>query len=310
MRGLGSAFVLLLILLSTGCLANRPSRPSHYWHIAFRNLWEAPCRGLKNQFFKHQSYHDAHRAWLCVKSTHPETTFSWDYENGFIEGFVDYLEAGGNGEPPAIPPFRYRNAHHENLALLQATREWFDGFRHGSAVAKASGLRELHVVPVSDLPRVLTPQQPYAANPQPTTPSPVRPPATPGVRKSTAKKDPSQEKRNKASEVLPPPKKLPGPKEKLLKELPKKTPEPTPTPKKKTRAKSALLRGSKESKRVAVVSQQIGALRLHISPCPPSLGGSTYCLWPPLTAKVVHQLPPYPPNASGPKLFGALAAKR
>src|SRR5262245_40493593 len=46
-------------------------------------------------------------AWDAVCVTHPEGTFSIHYADGFRQGFVDYLNAGGTGEPPPVPPRKY-----------------------------------------------------------------------------------------------------------------------------------------------------------------------------------------------------------
>jgi hypothetical protein len=76
--------------------------------------------------------------------------FSIDYQEGFVDGFVDYLEAGGSGNPPPLPPRRYWKAKHQNPAGFQAIDEWFQGFRHGAAVAQASNYRSFVTIPLSD----------------------------------------------------------------------------------------------------------------------------------------------------------------
>src|SRR5262245_2864118 len=58
--------------------------------------------------------------------------FSVDYQDGFVDGFVDYLEAGGTGEPPMLPPRRYWRASFQSPAGHQAAEQWFEGFRHGA----------------------------------------------------------------------------------------------------------------------------------------------------------------------------------
>jgi hypothetical protein len=70
-----------------------------------------------------------------------------DYRKGFIDGFSDYLQNGGNGEPPPLPPRHYWSD--VSPQGRQAAEEWFGGFRHGAARAKFSGLRDLILVPVS-----------------------------------------------------------------------------------------------------------------------------------------------------------------
>lgn len=76
--------------------------------------------------------------------------FSIDHEQGFEDGFVDYLMYGGPGNPPPLPPRRYWWSNCENLAGCNAIQEWFQGFEHGVAAAKASGCRQCVTVPLSD----------------------------------------------------------------------------------------------------------------------------------------------------------------
>ena len=87
--------------------------------------------------------------------------FSDDYRAGFIDGFVDYLTYGGTAPigldeapvVPAVPPPKYRSAKAMSPEGHTAAEEWFMGFRHGSATALASGLRQLVTVPVFDRPQ-------------------------------------------------------------------------------------------------------------------------------------------------------------
>ncbi|MFW6171097.1 MAG: hypothetical protein ACODAD_11450 [Planctomycetota bacterium] len=74
-----------------------------------------------------------------------------DYRAGFIEGFSDYLYAGGTGAPPPIPPRRYWNTEYQSRQGRAAVEAWFSGFRHGTAACRVAGLRDLMVVPSSTL---------------------------------------------------------------------------------------------------------------------------------------------------------------
>ncbi len=60
---------------------------------------------------------------------------------------MDYLYAGGSGEPPLLPPKKYQSFRYENPQGAQAIRDWFAGFRRGAAAAAASGYRNYVVVP-------------------------------------------------------------------------------------------------------------------------------------------------------------------
>jgi hypothetical protein len=74
---------------------------------------------------------------------------SQDYAGGFEDGYVDYLFAGGNGQPPPLPPRRYWGRRYQSEWGRRAALDWFAGFRDGAAEAKSSGYRELVTVPSS-----------------------------------------------------------------------------------------------------------------------------------------------------------------
>ena len=76
--------------------------------------------------------------------------FSVDYQLGFIDGFVDFLEAGGTGNPSPLPPRRYWKAKYQNPVGYQCTQDWFLGFQHGARAAQSSNYRLFVTVPLSD----------------------------------------------------------------------------------------------------------------------------------------------------------------
>lgn len=72
------------------------------------------------------------------------------YERGFLDGFVDYVYAGGNGEPPPVPPRRFwgidaRVGDGKNWAV-----DWMDGYRHGARVANEGGYRQRVLIPTTE----------------------------------------------------------------------------------------------------------------------------------------------------------------
>ncbi len=81
---------------------------------------------------------------------------SKDFHRGFRTGFSDYLQFGGKGEPPPVPPRFYWDE--TSPAGRQASQDWFAGFRRGASMAKATGYRELILVPASG-PGLLTPSR-------------------------------------------------------------------------------------------------------------------------------------------------------
>jgi len=69
-----------------------------------------------------------------------------DYVTGFRDGFVDYVYAGGTGEPPPLPPRHFWNVAHRSPDGKERVHQWFDGYRHGAGVARDGGYRGLGVV--------------------------------------------------------------------------------------------------------------------------------------------------------------------
>ena len=92
----------------------------------------------------------AEQAWGEIAHAVPNA--SPDYENGFTEGFADYLYRGGSGEPPLVPPRGYWSLRFLNPQGKMVVEEWFAGFRHGAENCKARGIRDMWVVPTSFVP--------------------------------------------------------------------------------------------------------------------------------------------------------------
>jgi hypothetical protein len=136
------------------------------------NLWEAPCDVLHRTALRCRFRRQADDAWDHVLKGNPGVPYSRMYAVGFNEGFVDFLDADGTGEPPAAPPWCYRTPRSLTPEGKQEVEDWFAGFRHGAAVARASGLRQAVVVPLALPPIYATlgmPEMPehQAAPPEP-----------------------------------------------------------------------------------------------------------------------------------------------
>jgi hypothetical protein len=127
----------------------------------------------------------AQEAWAHFSSAVPDNPYSEDFAAGFKDGFADYLWAGGNGEPPAIPPRQYWTPNYQSPDGIALMNDWFRGFRLGAAVARDSGYREAVIIPASTrLPRTELPSgnavaptkpMPYSEEPLP-MPKPVQNP--------------------------------------------------------------------------------------------------------------------------------------
>ena len=91
----------------------------------------------------------AREAWQAVRCEFPRKVFTPEFRDGFIDGYSDYLDRGGDGQPPAAPPLRYtQNQKYftpEGHALM---RDFLLGFQYGTEVAVATGQRQYLTVPV------------------------------------------------------------------------------------------------------------------------------------------------------------------
>jgi hypothetical protein len=88
----------------------------------------------------------ADEAWLAERGGCPDVAGDADYALGFRDGFVDYVYAGGDGQPPPVPPRRYWNVALRGPAGKGAAAQWFAGYRHGANVARGGGYRENGIV--------------------------------------------------------------------------------------------------------------------------------------------------------------------
>ncbi|HXG09750.1 MAG TPA: hypothetical protein VNK04_08170 [Gemmataceae bacterium] len=116
---------------------------------ATRNLSHETHRAANEVCMRARNRKAADAAWDQVRQSSPGVPFSRDYARGFKDGFLDYLEAGGTGEPPPVPDKRYWGVHYQTVEGHQAMEDWFAGYRHGAAAAQQSGLREVIMLPVS-----------------------------------------------------------------------------------------------------------------------------------------------------------------
>ena len=73
---------------------------------AVHNAFLGPCDLWNDHHEDGRNRALAQLAWKRVCCKLPDA--APDYRDGFIEGYADYLKYGGNGEPPAVVPARYR----------------------------------------------------------------------------------------------------------------------------------------------------------------------------------------------------------
>ncbi len=156
-------------------------------------------------------HRDARCAWREVRGQFPRRMFSEEFRDGFLDGYTDYLDRGGNASPPLVPPVKYtRDKKYytpEGQALL---KDYFLGFKYGTDVAVATGCRQFLTVPVL-LPN--SPAEPPAFNVQPGGAMPVYVHPTATVITATpavVAAEPQAAKPVSAPKPLPTPQPLPG----------------------------------------------------------------------------------------------------
>jgi hypothetical protein len=150
---------LAILAGSAGCSSFGGSAScSTFLAATARNFTEIPIETCDEKKLEWRNRHRAERAWAEVKRSFEGHCWTKDYARGFIEGYADYLTNGGNGEPPASPPFRYWLRPYQSPDGLRAIDEWFAGFRHGAAMAQASGARATIVIPLSAVPSYALPR--------------------------------------------------------------------------------------------------------------------------------------------------------
>lgn len=91
----------------------------------------------------------ADATWHDVVAAHPEQVYSAPYAHGFKDGYRDFIEEGGIGQPPPVPPACYWDLRYQTPQGHAAIDDWYAGFRHGAAVARESGNRRWVIVPAS-----------------------------------------------------------------------------------------------------------------------------------------------------------------
>jgi hypothetical protein len=191
-------------------------------HYAARNLANEPKVVLTQAAIEHDLRKQARAAWQEVRGEYPRCAFTAEFRDGFIDGYVDYLDRGGNGSLPAVPPAKYtRHKKYYTEDGQCRVKDYFLGFKYGQEIAIATGKRQFLTVPV------LLPQQP--AGPPPFT---VAPPAVPVLVLPPGA--PPMIPPAPPGGVLPPPNPLPGsdtPPSKFDPPGLPPTPEPLPAPK-------------------------------------------------------------------------------
>lgn len=132
-------FWLGLLLPLTGC--------NLFWY-AGHNLIEEPRARIDEFQVTRRMKAEAEQTWAAVCRQYDGRCFSREFADGFVEGYVDYLEHGGESRPPTVPPPRYRRAAYLTPSGYERAKDYMIGFKYGADVAQSTGRRHFHTVPV------------------------------------------------------------------------------------------------------------------------------------------------------------------
>jgi hypothetical protein len=88
----------------------------------------------------------ADEAWREEVASDAELVGRSDFGVGFRDGFVDYTYAGGNGEPPPVPPRRLWNVMFRAAEGRERSQEWFAGYRRGAQASREGGFRSMATI--------------------------------------------------------------------------------------------------------------------------------------------------------------------
>lgn len=142
-------------------------------YYASHNLTNEVVSRWDEHKLDHRLRSEARAAWREVGQQYQMGTRCVEFEDGFQDGYIDYLQHGGVPRPPVVPPLKYRRSKYLTPEGQALVKEYFQGFQYGADVAAASGKREYLTVPL------LVPAPP-PMTPLNVTRAPV-PPAPPGA---------------------------------------------------------------------------------------------------------------------------------
>ena len=124
---------LAVMAVCSGCALGEPD----FWFLLKEPFAYSSRLDRRHTYRKHRNR--AIEVWQTQCAASAPEVFCNDYRIGFIDGYADYLNLGGCGEPPLVPPQRYWKYMHRSPQGHQAVIAYFDGFRHGARLALAHG---------------------------------------------------------------------------------------------------------------------------------------------------------------------------
>ena len=125
-----------------------PLAGCHLANMAAHNALNEPIEYLDQQALRSRLQSDARKAFSEMQARLGAQSLTEDFGDGFIDGYVDYLEHGGQSLPPAVPPLKYRRSRFMNPEGHARIHDYFAGFQQGADTACHTGERSFLTVPV------------------------------------------------------------------------------------------------------------------------------------------------------------------
>jgi hypothetical protein len=152
--------ISLICVFGTGCrLYDNFIRTTIGEPLHFSSRWDEKWSQVRFRRMARSALHQSHALARAELDNYRVEPFSVDEQCGFEDGFVDFLEAGGTGNAPPLPPRRYWKAKYQTPDGRRAVEDWFRGYEHGAIAAQASGYRGLVTVPLADA--IVSTTQPF-----------------------------------------------------------------------------------------------------------------------------------------------------
>ena len=118
------------------------------WRASAHNILNEPIEYLDQNKLANQLEKDAKLRFKELESHFGRKSLSEDFEQGFVDGYTDYLEHGGQATPPAIPPLKYRRSKFLNPDGHARIHDYFAGFQQGADAACETGQRTYLTLPI------------------------------------------------------------------------------------------------------------------------------------------------------------------
>lgn len=125
-------------------------------HSTAHNLWNEPVEYLDQKKVTKRLRQEGEAALAELRQTRRRHCTD-DFAEGFVDGYADFLEHGGNTAPPAVPPLKYRRGRFLNPDGHARVHDYFAGFQSGAETAAGTGKRQFLTVPILLADPVVTP---------------------------------------------------------------------------------------------------------------------------------------------------------